>query len=369
VVDGSLHVLRLSPECLQHTHAVPPATTHAPSMQSPTPSTHTTNNTPVRFAGVAAFVGRTHIGMTPDTTQLTAATTTKMRAAIVAGAQHPVVVAATQRALYAGAVTDWTDHRAVCLAIWEYVRTRVRFVSDDDVLRAELGLANELELLIEPALLLSMAQPAGDCDDFTMLTGAMLLSAGLPGVEVYTIAADSADSTRWSHVYLRATVRGGALVMDCSHGAYLGWEAPQYYKQRGWGVITAPPTALETHNRAIIAQGAQMHGLRSNQTRPGTPGSIRGVSGLGAMDWGAFATQVTTGTIDVIKQVTQKPGQYIQGGSGVIASNVPGAQPYPGGGISLQTPFGGGVLGGGDNTSTLLLLGGAALLAVVLLKR
>jgi len=78
-------------------------------------------------------------------------------------------------------------------------------------------------------VLLGMSSPAGDCDDFSMLTGAMLLAAGIPSVEVFTVAADGIDPNRWSHVYLVAHLGAGGsepLVMDCSHGQWFGWEAP-----------------------------------------------------------------------------------------------------------------------------------------------
>lgn len=356
-------------------------------------TTHTTNNAnnQVQFGGVATVLGRTNIaaaGAVPDTHALTTATVEKIRAAIVASAGHPLVVAATRRALADAGIKDWANHTAVALAIWDWVRGNVRFVQDDDVLRAQLGLPNELELLIEPPVLLSMSNPAGDCDDFTMLTGAMCLSAGIPMVEVCTVMADPTDPGRWSHVYLYARLGGGhQLTLDCSHGEHLGWEVPQYYQRKGWGMFGGPSAALNEHIAAVTAQGAQMHGLekfpggvapawRRQRNRYNTPGAldtgkpiwagIQPRAGMGAFDWGAFATQVTTGTFDVIKQVTQKPGQYIQGGT--ISSSVPGAQPYPGGGINITTPIGGGSVGAGISTE-VLMLGGLGLLALVLFKR
>ena len=305
-----------------------------------------TQQSQVQFGGVDVAVDRVNVaraGEPADSNALTTRTVDKMRGAIQRATAHPIVISAVQAALVD--VSDWGNHNAVIRAVWDWVRDNVRFVQDDDVLRAELGMADELELLIEPPVLLSMRAPAGDCDDFTMLTGSMLLSAGLPAVEVVTICADGADPQRWSHVYLQVFADHNVIVVDCSHGEYPGWEAPRYYARRAWGQITARPAAHDRH----IELGARMHGL-------------------GEFDWGNFAQSLVEPSFKLATQITQRPGQYVQGG--VVASNVPGAMPSPwGGGSAISTPIGSAQLGAGIDTGTLVLLGGGALLLVLLMSR
>ena len=50
-----------------------------------------------------------------------------------------------------------------------------------------------------------MPAPAGDCDDFSMLTAALLEASGIPW-EFVTVAADRDSPGRFSHVYVRALV-------------------------------------------------------------------------------------------------------------------------------------------------------------------
>lgn len=321
----------------------------------------------MQFGGVGAVMDRLNIsrpGAVPDTDALTSNTAGKMAGIISRASAHPVVVRATRLAMLEGGVKDWTDHAAVRLAVWDWVRRNVRFVEDDDVLRAQLNLPDELELLIEPPLLLSMGQPAGDCDDFTDLTGAMLLSAGIPSVEVVTIKADWGEPARWSHVYLGAQCADGYCVLDCSHGEWLGWEAPQYYARQAWGRVTGTPAALQEHNELLTAKGAQMHGLTM---RPGMAAyrTVRGMGALGAMDWGAFAQQVTAGGLDIVKTVVQKPGQYIQTQQGVISYGVPGASPNPNS-LVLQTPLGSAVGNAGGVNSGTLIIGAAVVVGLLL---
>jgi len=310
--------------------------------QSPQPNT--------QFNGVPVSVGRVNVANTSaaaDSDTLTRRTTDKMRDAIQRAAGHPIVIRAVVGAMDAAEVEDWSDTGAIRRAVWNWVRNNIRFVQDDDVLRSALGMDDELELLIEPPVLLSMASPAGDCDDFTMLTGAMLLSAGIPSVEVVTICADPTDPRRWSHVYLDA----GGVIMDCSHGEWLGWEAPQYYSRRGWGAIAATPAAAQWRN----AQGARLHGYGMRGVEAGSTSPINT-----AFNWGTFAQSLVEPSFKLATQITQRPGQYVQGN--VVASNIPGAVPIPYGGASIMTPVGSAV--GEMSTGTLLLLGGAGLLLV-----
>jgi hypothetical protein len=117
---------------------------------------------------------------------------------------------------------------------WWWVKHAVKFVHHEKLLRAWLGKADELQLLISPDVLLHMQEPKGDCAVFTCLVCAMLDSLGVPW-EIVTVAVDPSQPDIFSHVYPRAVLESGMrLVLDASHGNYPGWEVPkrrQYTKQ------------------------------------------------------------------------------------------------------------------------------------------
>lgn len=85
------------------------------------------------------------------------------------------------------------------------------------------------ELLITPQVLLSMPQPTGDCDDYSMLLASLMVCAQIPCC--YTaIAADGHQPNRFSHVYCSAWLDGQWQAMDPSYGSVIGWEHTGYRK-------------------------------------------------------------------------------------------------------------------------------------------
>jgi hypothetical protein len=301
-------------------------------------------NTPAPITALstaAVRIDREHIGIESGSRVLTIATVDKMARLIGAGAHALNVVDLARRLVVPG------DAVATCLNVWSWVRANVCFRSDEDVLVEVLGLPGELELLIDPAYLLTMDQPAGDCDDFTMLTGALLSACGV-SVEIATIKAEPHNPDRWSHVYLIAYPDNSTLVMDTSHGDYLGWEAPQYIERKLWGRIPPVSTAL--------AGTTSVSGEDETMLVP---------HGVGEFDWGAFTQQVTGEGFNLVRQLTQRQGQYTQLPNGqVVAYGVPGAVPmsFPGGnvggggtGINAAITPGGATLGVSTNT---LVIGG-----------
>lgn len=312
-----------------------------------------------QFPG-ASVVTRRAASDDPDTS--TAETVALMAAAATEDSTSPQVWAATQGALtHAG-----NGERAACEAIYRWISSHVKFRSDDPVLSHVLKLENELDLLIRPARLLTMSRPAEDCDGFTMLACSMLLAAGIP-CEIVTIKADHDEPERFSHVYCQALLEDGPLVMDCSQGAQhgfpCGWEAPDYFDRKAWGVLHSAAST-------IVDNGSDVNDHR--QPRKG----LHGLNGLdGDYDYGgeygigpSTATSPSGPGFDFSNLINQsfkfasqlalRPGQYVQNAQGVMASNVPGAVPG-------QYPSTVGLNVGGINSSTLLL-GGAALLALVL---
>jgi transglutaminase-like putative cysteine protease len=162
-----------------------------------------------------------------DDEQATARTISLMWQVARQSAQHPLIQQATAQAT-AGA----RSARQRAEQIFWWVKRHVRFTEDEEHAHA-LGLAPDTELIIWPADLLTMARPAGDCDDHATLVASMLMAAGIEP-EFVTIAADPERPDTYSHVYARARVDGATIALDTSHGAHPGWEArPQGKKKCG----------------------------------------------------------------------------------------------------------------------------------------
>lgn len=126
-------------------------------------------------------------------------------------------------------------------AVFRFIKTRLRFVKDETTLEP-FAFSPELpgvEALIRPV---DMAmQPAGrqigDCDDYVMYGAALLKALGVDSRFV-TVAADPADPSRYSHVYLAAYQDGYRIPLDLSHGDYPGWETGNPYgKRREWEIF------------------------------------------------------------------------------------------------------------------------------------
>jgi hypothetical protein len=282
-----------------------------------------------------------------DPDQATAETVALMQAAAIEDSTSPQVWAATQGALRFQGSTQ----RGACEAIYQWVASHIHFRSDEPVLARLLGLDDELDLLIRPARLLTMRHPAEDCDGFTMLCCSMLLAAEVP-CEIVTIKADHEDPSRFSHVYCQAFPdQHTVLVMDCSqaaqHGYPCGWEAPEYFDRKTWGVMEPEPR-----------QQKGLHGLgQSGETDTESMGWLGGGGGGtqqgSGFDLNSLIHQITAGGLQIARMQATPVG-YVQTPT-MIANYGPGGAPLN---------FG----ASGISTSTLLL-GGAALLGVLLLAR
>ena len=134
-------------------------------------------------------------------------------------------------------------------AVFWFCKHYVRFVVDEAPM-FRLNEPNQQDLLYSPAVLIRMQDPAGDCDDFTMMGAALLKALGVPFV-IVTIAAGPDDPQRWSHVFLMAMLSTGPLPIDASHGSGPGWMVPasHTYRWQCWDEDGKPverPAATET---------------------------------------------------------------------------------------------------------------------------
>jgi transglutaminase-like putative cysteine protease len=166
----------------------------------------------------------------PDNDLSVAQTVALMGAVIHASVEHPNVIAATREAC-AGVAIDAPAWRKA-QAIFSWVKRHIRFMTDEAILARYYGLGPDFELLQKPELLLLFRR--GDCDCFSMLTCSMLQCAGVPS-RLITIAADTDEPERYSHIYAAAELETGELLpMDTSHGPYIGWQAPWCFRRQEW---------------------------------------------------------------------------------------------------------------------------------------
>lgn len=295
------------------------------SMQTDREFSHT-----VEIPGLPGPSVVTRRNASEDPDQATAETVSCMRRAAIEDSNSPQVWGATRQA-----VANSSGREQVCRAIYQWIASQVQFRQDDPILAHVFGLDDELDLLIRPARLLTMRRPAEDCDGFTMLACAMLLCAEVP-CEIVTIKADPQDPSRFTHVYCQAILEDGrGLVMDCSQGAQhgypCGWEAPEYFDRRTWGVMN--PTARKKY----------MHGLGESDDSE-------------SPWWQGLIRDVAKGGIDIAR-MQGTPVGYVQ--TPQMVANY---------GQGLNPAFGMSLGAGGIGSSTLLL-GGGLLLAIVLLKK
>jgi transglutaminase-like putative cysteine protease len=121
-------------------------------------------------------------------------------------------------------------------AVWNYVREKMRFVSDDVPgmqLEQVLGLSTPVvESLVRPEYMHQYG--SGDCDDYVTYGAALLNALGVP-VKFCTVAADANEPNVYSHVYLVAYYDGQRIPLDLSHGQHVGWEKEDgVYMRQEW---------------------------------------------------------------------------------------------------------------------------------------
>lgn len=153
--------------------------------------------------------------------------------------KHPIVVADLRQALASHPDLPPAE------AIYWYVKSRVRFVRDEDIVTPWQNQTTDpvVEALIRPVDMIAMCdggrggagcQRVGDCDDFSMYVAALLTAAGIR-TSFATVAA-SPESADFSHVYVVAYPDGVRLPLDASHGSHPGWETGQAMRIQEWPV-------------------------------------------------------------------------------------------------------------------------------------
>jgi transglutaminase-like putative cysteine protease len=105
----------------------------------------------------------------------------------------------------------------VC-ALFDWVRRNIRYTRD--IFR--------VELLHSPRRMLELQ--AGDCDDMTILLGAMLMATGHP-VRLVLAGFRPNKPHGYSHIYPEVNVRGRWVAMDATVERPIGWAPPALWKR------------------------------------------------------------------------------------------------------------------------------------------
>lgn len=110
------------------------------------------------------------------------------------------------------------DYLAEIKSLFEWVQSHVRYTRD----------TYRVELLHSPRRMLELR--AGDCDDMTILLGALLESVGHP-VRLVITGSDPARPDQFSHIYLEVGHRGRWIALDATMPHPMGWQPKTPFKQ------------------------------------------------------------------------------------------------------------------------------------------
>jgi hypothetical protein len=103
-------------------------------------------------------------------------------------------------------------------SLFEWVRRNVRYTRD--IFR--------VELLHTARRMLELR--AGDCDDMTILLGAMLMSTGHP-VRLILAGFRKRRPHSYSHIFLEANLGGHWIALDATMERPIGWAPPAVWKR------------------------------------------------------------------------------------------------------------------------------------------
>ena|SRR5437867_253491 len=103
-------------------------------------------------------------------------------------------------------------------ALFDWVRRNIRYTRD--IFR--------VELLHTARRMLELR--AGDCDDMTILLGAMLLSTGHP-VRLVLVGFRPHRPHFYSHIYPEALIGGRWIALDATMPRPIGWSPPALWRR------------------------------------------------------------------------------------------------------------------------------------------
>jgi transglutaminase-like putative cysteine protease len=110
------------------------------------------------------------------------------------------------------------DRMGEVCSLFDFVKRNIRYTRD--IFRVELLHSARRMLELQ----------AGDCDDMTILLGAMLLSTGHP-VRLVLAGFNRHRPHVYSHIYPQVNVKGRWLAVDATMNKPIGWEPPVIWKR------------------------------------------------------------------------------------------------------------------------------------------
>jgi hypothetical protein len=304
------------------------------------------------------------------------------------------------------------DSRAVAQSIFWWVKHYVKFVHHSKMILVLFGERDQLQLLIEPAVLVRMNRMKGDCAIYTMLICALLDCFNVPW-EIVTLAVDPEQPTIFSHVFPRVVLPDGRIALDASHGRYPGWSVPRSrrfreqawnengepimnrgsfqglhgYEFRGMGQddnedaviysdssstvtpsaidystsLPAPTTGSSLDQLAALSQTPQAAALTDGQwsalfsgtTPTSIPSSGTSMPSQSSAAWAGVAATLAKGGMTLAQIEAIQPGEVVLPNGTVVGS---------GGSASLSSSL-------SSVPSYVWLLGGVALVAMFMMKR
>jgi len=188
-------------------------------------------------------------------------------------------------------------------ALYHWVKSHIRFTKDPLT----------KEKLYPPQELLKIR--AGDCDDISMLLGALLLAVGYPA-RLITVSANPQSPAEFSHVYVEGEVPPGSgnwIPMDAARvDSQFGIEPPTYFRKKAWSL---------TDDSTQELNGGRLRGSLSGYMR-------RHLQGLGddEIDWGPIIQQGLTEVPAIMSTAA--------GGGSSVATPTGTVSTYP------QNPYG-----------------------------
>lgn len=292
-----------------------------------------------------------------------------MRRLIDQGKKDPTIHEAAANIIRSARVAayDWTGEAR---AIYNWVLGNIRFTRD---------VYGKETLHAAPEIL---RLGIGDCDDFTILICSLLGTIGHK-TRILTIAKPE-DERNFSHVFPQVFLDGRWVTLDAARrGAAMGRNPENVERVRVWDTSSddfvdvqglngsdaagGNPNALPGAYRTNLAD-PRFRNLRGHTIRGlGRYGAgevrkaLRGMRGLGDVDWGAITDAIsagTTGAANIISATRASPYNLFPTTSTGPKGGFPSGGMIPGS-TSLVT--------GGISTGTLLL-GGLGLVAVLALS-
>ncbi|MEO8137429.1 MAG: transglutaminase-like domain-containing protein [Betaproteobacteria bacterium] len=137
------------------------------------------------------------------------------------------------------------DYAGEIKALFEWVQQNIRYTKD----------TVQVEVLHSARRMLAVQ--AGDCDDFSILLGAMLEAIGHP-VRLVLTGPDSLQPRLFSHVYVEANCRGRWLPLDATMPYAMGW-APR--------ALVRKVFEIDRRTR-MVADDSELHGLDAALAAP-----------------------------------------------------------------------------------------------------